>query len=80
MSLKSPQKSELPESIEMDIEQSAHDTSYLNNSVVQNLAWSNVTVTVPDRDTKLPKQILSAVSGYVAAGKSNLIFRSKISI
>jgi hypothetical protein len=80
MPLKSTQKLELPESIEMDIEQSAHDTSYLNNSVVQNLAWSNVTVTVPDRDTKLPKQILSAVSGNVAAGKSHLIFRSKVSI
>ena len=70
MSQKSPQKSELPAIIEIDIEQSAHDTSYLNNSVVQNLAWSDVTVTVPDRETKLPKQILSAGSGYVAAGKS----------
>jgi hypothetical protein len=72
MSLNSPQKSELPGTIEIDIEQSAHDTSYLNNGVVQNLAWSNVTATVPDRETKLPKQILSAVNGYVAAGKSHV--------
>jgi hypothetical protein len=71
MALKPPQKSELPAMIEVDIEQCAHDTSYLNNSVVQSLAWSDVTVTVSDRETKLPKQILSAVSGYVAAGKSH---------
>jgi hypothetical protein len=71
MAPKPPQKSEFPATIEVDIEQCAHDTSYLNNSVVQNLAWSDVTVTVPDRETKLPKQILSAVGGYVAAGKSH---------
>jgi hypothetical protein len=71
MALKPPQKPELPAMIEIDIEQCAQDTSYLNNSVVQSLAWSDVTVTVSDRETKLPKQILSAVSGYVAAGKSH---------
>jgi hypothetical protein len=71
MTLKPPQKSELPAMIELDIEQCAHDTSYLNNTIVQSLAWSDVTVTVSDRETKLPKQILSAVSGYVAAGKSH---------
>jgi hypothetical protein len=71
MALKPPQKSELPAIIEVDIEQCAHDTSHLNNSVVQSLAWSDVTVTVPDRETKLAQQILSAVRGYVVAGKSH---------
>jgi hypothetical protein len=68
------QKSELPGTIDIDIEHSAHDTSYLDNCVVQNLAWSDVTVTVPDRETKLPKEILSVVSGYVAAGKSHVSY------
>ena len=36
----------------------------------RNLVWSDITVTVPDRETKLPKKILSAVSGCVGAGKS----------
>ena len=64
--------------MELDIEWCAHDTSYLSNSVVQNLSWSDIIVTVPDRETKLPKEILSAVSGCVAAGKSLLhVFRSK---
>jgi hypothetical protein len=69
--MESPPKLESLPISEVDIERCAHDTSYLNNSVVQSLAWSNVTVTVPDRETKLPKEILSAVNGYVAAGKSH---------
>jgi hypothetical protein len=69
--MESPQKPDLPPIIEVDIEQYAHDTSYLNNNVVQSLAWKDVTVTVPDRETKLPKEILGGVNGYVAAGKSH---------
>jgi hypothetical protein len=70
--MESPQKHDLPQIIDVDIEQSAHDTSYLNNSVVQNLAWSDVTVTAPDRETKLPKEILSDVNGIVAAGRRHI--------
>lgn len=70
MAVTPPQKLDLPAIVDLDIEQYAHDTSYLRNSVVQNLAWSNVTVTVPDRETKQPKEILTAVSGCVAAGKN----------
>jgi len=55
---------------DVDLEQCSHDTSYLTNSVVHNLVWTDITVTVPDRETKLPKQLLSTVSGYVAAGKN----------
>ena len=69
----------MPAVLEVDIEKIAHDTSYLNNSVVQSLAWSNITVTVPDSETKLPKQILSAVSGHVAAGKARPLSRPQIS-
>jgi hypothetical protein len=69
-----PQKLDLPAIVDLDIEWCAHDTSYLRNNVVQNLAWGDVTVTVPDRDTKQPKEILSAVSGCVAAGKNRLHF------
>lgn len=42
------QKSDLAAIIELDIERCAHDTSYFSNSVVQNLAWNNITVTVSD--------------------------------
>lgn len=63
------QKFDASATIDVDIEQCSHDTSYLNNSVVHNLAWSDITVTVPDRETKLPKKLLSTVSGYVAAGE-----------
>jgi hypothetical protein len=66
-----PQKPDFPATIEVDIEQYAHDTSYLSNNIVQNLSWSNITVTVPERESKIPMEILTAVSGYVAAGKSS---------
>lgn len=64
-------KSELIALGEVDIEQQSHDTSYLDNRVVKTLAWSDVTVVVPDRDTKQQKKILSDVSGHVAAGKTH---------
>ena len=56
------------EATTIDIEQCPHDTSYLNNGVVKHLAWNRITVTVSDRETKLPKHLLSGVSGFVAAG------------
>jgi len=55
--------------IDMDVEQRGHDNSYLENQIVQSLSWNNVTVVVPDRETKQPKVILSAINGEVAAGK-----------
>jgi hypothetical protein len=74
-----PPKLELPAVIDLDIERCAHDTSYLSNTAIQNLVWSDVTVTVPDRETRQPKEILGGVSGCVAAGKSrHPISRSKI--
>lgn len=56
----------------LDIEGCANDKFYLDNSVVQNLSWSNITATAPEREPKLPKQILSAVTGLVTSDKSRL--------
>jgi len=56
---------------ETDVERQAHDTSYLDNSIVKNLAWSDVNVAVRDRETQQPKEILSSVSGHVVAGESS---------
>jgi hypothetical protein len=61
---------EPPRLMEEDIEKLAHDTSYLKNTVVDNLSWSGVTVTVQDRERKAPKEILTQVNGYAAAGMS----------
>lgn len=57
---------------DVDVERQTHDTSYLHNGVVKSLAWSDASVTVPDRQTKKPRRILSDVSGHVAAGKTSL--------
>ncbi|KAG0647584.1 White-brown complex [Hyphodiscus hymeniophilus] len=62
-------KSEFTDNSEVDVERFAHDTSYLSNDVVESLVWRRITVTVPDRKTKLPKEILSDVNGNVAAGE-----------
>ena len=70
----SPSPKPIPETIELkegDIESQAHDTSYLDNRIVKSLAWSDVSVTVRDRETQKPKKILSGVSGHVVAGEAS---------
>ncbi|KAH8891485.1 P-loop containing nucleoside triphosphate hydrolase protein [Thozetella sp. PMI_491] len=52
---------------ELDVERHAHDTSYLFNTVARNLSWSDINVTVRDRATREPKQILNNISGHVTA-------------
>lgn len=53
----------------VDIEKSVIDDAHLINNTVRNFVWSDVTVTVKDRQTKEPKNILDKVSGYVEAGE-----------
>jgi hypothetical protein len=69
MSRKSGITSELITLNEVDVERQGHDNSYLENQIFQCLSWKDVTVVVPDRETKHPKEILSAINGEVAAGK-----------
>lgn len=70
MSLGPSPKSELGALDEVDLEQRGNDNSYLENRIIEKLSWQDITVTVPDRETKLPNEILSTVSGHVAAGKT----------
>lgn len=53
-----------------DVEKGS-DAGYagLANNTVASYSWDNVTVTVKDRQTKSPKQILSSASGIVKAGE-----------
>lgn len=53
-----------------DLEQgSALET--LRNDSIKTLTWRDITVTVKDRRTKLPRLLLDHVSGEVKAGKRN---------
>jgi ABC-type multidrug transport system ATPase subunit len=45
------------------------DFAHLTNDIVQTFSWENVTVTVKDRATKQPLDILSNVSGILEAGE-----------
>ena len=52
-----------------DVENNAGDYADLTNTAVRSFGWTGVTVTVTDRQTKQPKDILSDVNGIVKAGK-----------
>lgn len=53
-----------------DVEMVANDASYLHNAAIKSLSWTDVTVSVkaPKGGSQRKSQILSNVSGYVAAG------------
>lgn len=60
---------ETPETL--DVEKNAgSDYAHLTNTTIQSFSWDNVAVTVKDRETKLPKDILSGINGIVKAGQS----------
>lgn len=52
-----------------DVENNAGDYADLTNTAIRSFGWEDVTVTVKDRQTKQPKNILSDVNGMVKAGK-----------
>ncbi|KAH7074680.1 ATP-binding cassette transporter-like protein [Paraphoma chrysanthemicola] len=53
-----------------DVEKVAgQDFAHLTNETVKSFSWHNVTVTVKDRATKQPLDILSGVNGIIEAGE-----------
>jgi hypothetical protein len=54
-----------------DVEKAAGDYAHLTNTTVQSFGWENVSVTVKDRESKLPKTIVSKVNGIVKAGRDH---------
>lgn len=56
-----------------DVEKGATtDYAHLTNISVHSFTWENVTVTVKDRTSKRPLEILSDVDGTVEAGAQPL--------
>ncbi|KAH7118753.1 ATP-binding cassette transporter-like protein [Dendryphion nanum] len=54
----------------VDVEKDAQsDYAHLTNSSIQTFCWEGITVTVKDRHTKEPKNILSDINGVVKAGE-----------
>lgn len=51
-----------------DVEKGAMDYAHLTNTTVHSFSWENVTVSVKDRKTKQPLDILSGVDGIIEAG------------
>jgi hypothetical protein len=52
----------------IDIERGVAADAFVNTTV-RSLAWKGLTVTVIDRETKLPKTIVDNVDGIVEAGQ-----------
>lgn len=53
-----------------DVEKGAAvDYAHLTNTTVHSFSWENVTVSVKDRKTNQPLDILSGVDGIVEAGR-----------
>ncbi|KAJ4407426.1 hypothetical protein N0V91_004010 [Didymella pomorum] len=52
-----------------DVEKGAMDYAHLTNTTVHSFSWENVTVSVKDRKTKQPLDILSGVDGIIEAGE-----------
>jgi ABC-type multidrug transport system ATPase subunit len=52
-----------------DIEKGSTDYAHLTNETVHSFSWEDVTVTVKDRASKQPLDILSGVNGMVEAGE-----------
>ncbi|KAL7804797.1 P-loop containing nucleoside triphosphate hydrolase protein [Trichoderma aethiopicum] len=53
----------------IDVEMNYADNAHLVNDTVTSFAWSNLEVTVQDRNTKAPLTILSNATGNVCAGE-----------
>lgn len=51
-----------------DVEKGKADYAHLENATVHSFSWRDVTVTVKDRRTKQPLEILAGVDGIVEAG------------
>lgn len=58
----------------LDVEKAGAEYAPLTNQSVQSFSWENVSVTVKDRHTKQPLDLLSNVNGIVEAGTSDRIF------
>jgi hypothetical protein len=52
----------------VDVEQGAVSEAHLMNTTIRNFTWHDVTVTVKDRQTKTPKNIVENAFGVVEAG------------
>lgn len=50
-----------------DLEQNEHQ--FLMNQAVETFSWTDLTVTVKDRRTKQPRNLIDGSSGFVQQGK-----------
>jgi hypothetical protein len=60
--------SQTPVNMSSDTERQTDSELYMFNHVAHTLSWSNVTLTVVDRSTKEPRDVIKGISGHINAG------------
>lgn len=55
--------------VALDVEKNGGDYAHLTNTSIKSFGWEGISVTVKDRQTKQPKDILSSVNGMIKAGE-----------
>jgi hypothetical protein len=58
--------------VDNDVERNEDVHGFFVNDVVQDFTWTGLTVTVKDRDTKMPRNLISGISGTVQQGMRHL--------
>jgi ABC-type multidrug transport system ATPase subunit len=60
--------------LSLDIESQSTHESYVPRDLIQSLSWSNISLTVEDRSTKQPKDLVADVCGCIEAGMCSSTF------
>lgn len=58
----------------LDIESQSTHESHVPKDLIQSLSWSNISLTVQDRSTKQPKDLVADVCGCIETGKCSTAF------
>jgi hypothetical protein len=60
--------------LSLDMESQSNHEFYVHKDLIQSLSWSNISLTVEDRSTKQPKDLVADVCGCIEAGKCSATF------
>jgi ABC-type multidrug transport system ATPase subunit len=62
--------------LSLDMESQSNHEFYVHKDLIQSLSWSNISLTIEDRSTKQPKDLVADVCGCIEAGKCSATFLS----
>jgi hypothetical protein len=60
--------------LSLDMESQSNHEFHVHKDLIQSLSWSNISLTIEDRSTKQPKDLVANVCGRIEAGKCSATF------